>query len=83
MHNLQVGDFVLEINKDQKRGNWRCGRVMDTFPGEDGLVRAVAVQLEDHVTTRAVNTLCLLEEGSPGQTPEDGRPSSGENVITK
>ena len=57
VRNLQVGDLVLEINKDQKRGNWRCSRVVETFPGEDGLVRAVAVQFEDHVTTRGVNTL--------------------------
>jgi hypothetical protein len=43
--NLAVGDTVLEINKGFGRGVWSIGHVVRVFPGPDGCVQAVDVQL--------------------------------------
>jgi hypothetical protein len=37
--NLAVGDVVLMIDPNQPRGQWKIGHIIQTFPGEDGLVR--------------------------------------------
>ena len=41
--NLQVGDLVLMKDSHQFQTNWGLARVTATFPGADGLVRAVEV----------------------------------------
>ena len=42
--NLEVGDIVLLVDDDVKRNKWPMGRIVDTFPGDDGLVRKVDVK---------------------------------------
>ena len=39
--NLQVGDVVLLVDDDVKRNMWPMGRIVEVFPGDDGLVRKV------------------------------------------
>ena len=39
--NLQVGDVVLVSEEGAFRGSWPMGRVVEAFPGKDGLVRSV------------------------------------------
>ena len=74
--NLAVGDIVLEINKGFGRGIWSIGHVVRIFPGPDGCVRAVDVQLPAGIFRRGITELCLLETGS-------SVPSSGEDVSAK
>ena len=40
-NNMKIGDVVLVMSTDQKRGQWKLGRIVDTFPGTDGYVRVV------------------------------------------
>ena len=73
--NLEVGDLVLLIERNQPRGQWITGRVKKTYPGMDNLVRVVDVETQDGVYRRAIHTLCLL--GSPDEKwnslPDPGR----------
>ena len=75
--NLEVGDVVLEINKGFSRGEWNIGHVVKVFPGADGCVRAVDVQLPNGIFRRGITELCLLESSSSVQ------PDSGENELAK
>ena len=43
--NFAVGDVVLELDKNLHREQWNIGHITKIFPGEDGLVRVVDVQL--------------------------------------
>ena len=56
---LKVDDVVLVMSPDTNRGNWPLGRVLETYPGKDGRVRVVKIQVGKGTTTRAV-TRCVL-----------------------
>ena len=75
--NLEVGDVVLEVNKNFRRGEWSIGHVTKVFPGTDGCVRAVDIQLPTGIFRRGITELCLLESSSSVQ------PDSGENELAK
>ena len=59
--NLQIGDVVLIMGENTPRKNWPMGRVIQTFPGKDGLVRTAQVRTSWSILTRPVAKLCLLE----------------------
>ena len=40
-HNLRVGDVVIVIYPGTVRRLWNVGRIEQTYPGPDGLVRVV------------------------------------------
>lgn len=80
--NLAVGDYVMETGSEIKRGQWSTGRVVQVYPGADGLVRAVDVKLEGGVFRRGISRLCLLEPVSSSQ-PSEVQPASGEDVPAK
>ena len=58
----QIGDLVLVVEDNLPRGRWNLGRVVKTFPGDDGLIRTVEVQTTQGTFKRPVAKLCLLEE---------------------
>ncbi|XP_044174392.1 uncharacterized protein LOC122958023 [Acropora millepora] len=58
----QIGDLVLVVEDNLPRGRWNLGRVVKTFPGDDGLIRTVEVQTKQGTFKRPVAKLCLLEE---------------------
>ena len=62
--NLEVGDIVLVKESDSRRNQWPLGRIVQTFPGEDGLVRTVEVKTSGHrePLTRSVVKIVLLVE---------------------
>ena len=59
--NLQVNDMVLVVDPRNRRGEWPLGRIMETFPAPDGVVRVVRVRTATGEVTRPVTKLCLLE----------------------
>lgn len=74
--NFAVGDVVQELDRSLPRGKWSIGHVVKVYPGEDGLVRVVDVELPSGVFRRGINRISLLE-------PVSAVPSvaaSGENV---
>ena len=50
------------MSPDTTRGNWPLERVFETYPGKDGRVRVVKIQVGKGTTTRAVKKLCPLEQ---------------------
>ncbi|XP_071794595.1 uncharacterized protein [Asterias amurensis] len=59
--NVQVDDMVLVVDNDLPMNKWLLGRVVETYPGKDQLVRAVKVKTKSSTLTRPVQKLCLLE----------------------
>ena len=58
----QIGDLVLVVEDNLPRGGWNLGRIVKTFPGDDGLIRTVEVQMKQGTFKWPVAKLCLLEE---------------------
>lgn len=80
--NLEIGDLVIELDKGLAPGKWKTGRVAATYPGTDGLVRAVDVEIEGKLFRRGLPKLCLL---APVFSPAASSASagSGEDVLAK
>ena len=58
---VKVGDVVLVVSPDTSRGNWPLGRVLEVYPGTDGRVRVVKVQVGQGTLVRSVTKLCPLD----------------------
>ena len=52
---------MLVISPDTSRGNWPLGRVLEIYPGQDGHVRVVKIQVGEGTLIRPVKKLCPLE----------------------
>ena len=59
--NIEVGDVVLIVDDNAPRHVWHLGRVTETCPAPDGLVRSAKVVTRTATLTRPVHKLCLLE----------------------
>ncbi|XP_058817221.1 uncharacterized protein LOC131680524 [Topomyia yanbarensis] len=55
--NIAKGDFVLLTDDNEKPQQWPLGRIVELFPGQDGLVRVVAVQTASGVFRRDIRKL--------------------------
>lgn len=60
--NLKVGDIVMIIEPCTQVGQYPLGRVIETYPAEDGVARVVKVKTSTNEKVRPVIKLCLLEE---------------------
>ena len=58
---VAVGDIVLVMNPQAARGTWPMGRILQVYPGNDGHVRMVNVQVGQTVLRRPVTALCPFE----------------------
>ena len=58
---VHIGDVMLVISPDTSRRNWPLGRVLEVYPGQDGHVRVVKIQVGEGTLIRPVNKLCPLE----------------------
>ena len=59
---LKENDVVLITDDNISRGRWRLGKVTQTYPGADGLIRTVRLQTKEGQVNRPVQRLHLLEE---------------------
>ena len=57
--NIQVGDVVLELDQSRRR-NWKMAVVVNTYPGNDGLVRKVKIKTANGQFDRPIHKLCLI-----------------------
>ncbi|XP_068231979.1 uncharacterized protein [Palaemon carinicauda] len=58
---LHPGDVVLVKQENQKRAKWPHGRVVETYPDDDEVVRSAKVLLKGVESLRAVSHLVPLE----------------------
>lgn len=59
--NLKPNALVLLMDDSAPRGYWSLGRVLEVYPGSDGMVRTAKVKTKDSVYIRPIQKLCLLE----------------------
>ena len=59
--NMMVGDVVLVMDEGTPRARWPLGRVTGIFPGKDGIVRVVELQVGKSIYKRSVHRLVPLE----------------------
>ncbi|GFS57548.1 putative pro-pol polyprotein [Trichonephila clavipes] len=58
---INEGDIVLIGTDDKKRLHWLLGRVLELFPGKDGIIRLVKLRTERGDTLRPIQRLYPLE----------------------
>ena len=58
---LKLNALVLLVDDNIPRGRWNLGRILETYPGPDGLVRVAKAKTKDAVYMRPIQKLCLLE----------------------
>jgi hypothetical protein len=59
--NIRLGDVVLLHDSNAPRGTWPLVRVLEVFPGSDGLVRSARIKVKDTILVRPVNKMSLVE----------------------
>ena len=65
--NVAVNDYVIVTDSNAVRGKWNAGRVLEVFPGEDGLVRNVRVKTATGTYIGPITKICVIypAEGFP------------------
>lgn len=58
--NVRVGDMVLVKEDGAPPSKWLLGRIMETFPDEEGLVRSVKVKTETSMFMRPIHKVSVL-----------------------
>lgn len=59
---LTIGQVVLIIDENLKRGEWKKGVVSKLFPGIDGRIRSVEVKTAKSTYTRPVAKLAVIKD---------------------
>lgn len=59
---LQIGDRVLIVDENAKRGEWPVGKVVVVKRGDGNIVRTAVVQTKSGIYTRPVIKLCIISE---------------------
>jgi len=59
--NLEEGDIVMIISPESPRAHWPLGKVIEVYPGQDGYVRSVKLQVGEKQLVRPIVKLCPLE----------------------
>ncbi|XP_055381380.1 uncharacterized protein LOC129611975 [Condylostylus longicornis] len=58
--NMQLGDLVLLKDENLPPSRWLMGRIIETHPGPDGLVRVVTIKTKNGTLKRSIVKICLL-----------------------
>ena len=58
---LKIGDLVLVDRDDSHRNLWPMDRIVELFPGSDGLVRSCKIQARGALYERALTKVVPLE----------------------
>ena len=53
-------DYVIVVDSNAVRGKWNAGRVLEVFPGEDGLVRNVPVKTATGTYMSTITKICVI-----------------------
>lgn len=60
--NFVPGDIVLLVDDSAPRNSWITGKVIQTFPDNQGFVRQVRLKTKTNCLNRPVTKICLLQE---------------------
>ena len=59
---LSKNDLVIIKSKDVPRSHWPLGRILDIYPGSDGVVRSVKIKTSNGELIRPSGSVCILEK---------------------
>ncbi|GFS97219.1 uncharacterized protein TNCV_715691 [Trichonephila clavipes] len=59
-HNIKVGEIVIIKEDNIPPATWHLGKVIETHPGKDGVVRAVTLRTVKGQFKRPIHKLCKL-----------------------
>ena len=62
--NLAKNDLVMVMDERTARGDWPLGRVVETYPDDQGVVRTVLVKTRGAERVRPITKIALLESMS-------------------
>ena len=68
--NLQVGDIVILKEKWPKMLHWPLAKILQVYPGEDGLVRVARIKTEFGIYKRPTVKLALLTRNEDDESTE-------------
>lgn len=86
---MEIGDIVIVKQENVPPARWWMARVMETYPGEDGLVRTVKIKHMGSEYLRPIHKLGVLlpskdetrplvEERGDSTITDQGTPHQGE-----
>lgn len=58
--NLEVNNLVIIMEDNLPPSRWALGRIIETHPGSDGLVRVVSIKCQTGIIKRPISKLALL-----------------------
>ena len=58
---IKPGNIVLEVSPDTPRGQWPLGRILEVYPGKDGHIRSVRLQVGKKQYSKPIVKVCPLE----------------------
>ncbi|XP_031339663.1 uncharacterized protein LOC116168131 [Photinus pyralis] len=58
--NIQTNQLVILKEDNLPPLQWRMGRIIETHPGGDGVVRVVTIKTQNGVVKRSVSKVCVL-----------------------
>ena len=76
--NVNLGDIVLLIDPNIKRGKWQMGVITEIYPGKDEKVRSVKVRTSSGTYDRPITKLTLLLAKEEYENGEENDSSRGE-----
>ena len=59
--NINPGDVVLVVSPNTPRDQWPLGRILEVYPGRDGHVQLVRLQVGNKQYSRPIVKVCPLE----------------------
>ncbi|XP_071581890.1 uncharacterized protein [Temnothorax nylanderi] len=57
---IKEGDLVLVVDERYPPSKWPLGRIIQTYPGQDGLTRVVSIRTQSSVLKRPIVKVCPL-----------------------
>ena len=82
---IKVGDIVL-IHNTTPRLNWSLGKVLELYPGDDGIVRVVRLKTATGETNRDISLLypleCSLKDDCPVESEQNVEVESPPDFFT-
>ena len=58
--NVKVNDFVIVADQNPIRGKWNVDRILQLFPGTDGLVQNAEVKTAPGKYMRPITKICII-----------------------
>lgn len=81
--NAIIGQIVLVSEDNLPPSRWALGKIVNTYPGKDGLVRAVDVLCGKSTLRRPIHKLALLPIAENEELELLKKAQGGENVVSK